>query len=304
VAAGVEALAADSVVAVSAEAAVVLAAALAAPEVVAVVLVEEVRAEAGSSFAGVRAHKNAMVKTAVQQALNGLVEDLRATHGENLASVVLYGSAATGDDNELQSDYNLLIALNRITPEDLRQAQAPMREWQRLGHPLPVYFTVEELSDAADVFPIEFHQMAKARVVLYGHDPFEYAKLSDANLRHQAEYELRSKLIQLRRHYIPASISIDKLSDLMSDSLSTFAALFRAVLLLFGQQAPVAKVEVVRATAKLLNLDATSFERIFEFRAGGRLPSSEKEANELFAAYMYQIEQVVEAVDELERRGN
>jgi predicted nucleotidyltransferase len=91
-----------------------------------------------------------MVKTAIKEALSGLVEDLRATHGTNLASVVLYGSAAAGDHIELRSDYNILIALNRITPEDLRQAQAPMREWQRLGHPLPVYFTVEELSDAAD----------------------------------------------------------------------------------------------------------------------------------------------------------
>src|SRR6266542_4600673 len=100
-----------------------------------------------------------MVRRIVKEALNSLVQDLQATHGNNLASVVLYGSAAAGDHVELRSDYNLLIALNRITPEDLRQAQAPMREWQRLGHPLPVYFTVEELSDAADVFPIEFHQM-------------------------------------------------------------------------------------------------------------------------------------------------
>jgi len=245
-----------------------------------------------------------MVKPAVQQALNGLVEDLRATHGENLASVVLYGSAAAGDHIELQSDYNLLIALKRITPEDLRLAQAPMREWQRLGHPLPIYFTVEELSDAADVFPIEFHQMARARIVLYGHDPFEFVELSDANLRHQTEYELRSKLIQLRRHYIPASISIEKLCHLMSDSLSSFAALFRAVLLLYGQEPPVAKADCVRATARILKLDAAPFERIFEFRTSGALPRSEKEANDLFATYMFQIEHVVEAVDELERRGN
>src|SRR5689334_12603838 len=245
-----------------------------------------------------------MAKMIVQEALSGLIDDLRATHGENLACVVLYGSAAAGDHAELQSDYNLLIALNRITPEDLRLAQAPMREWQRLGHPLPVYFTVEELSDASDVFPIEFHQMAKARVVLYGRDPFEFVQLSDANLRHQTEYELRSKLIQLRRHYIPASVSIEKLSDLMSDSLSSFAALFRAVLLLYGQEAPVAQADVVRATARLLKLEVTPFERIFEFHTTGALPRSEKEANELFAAYMFQIEQVVEAVDELERRGN
>ncbi len=246
-----------------------------------------------------------MVKTAIKEALSGLVEDLRATHGTNLASVVLYGSAAAGDHHELRSDYNILIALNRITPEDLRQAQAPMREWQRLGHPLPVYFTVEELSDAADVFPIEFHQMANARVVLYGHDPFEFVQLSNANLRHQTEYELRSKLIQLRRLYIPASVSIEKLCDLMRDSLSSFAALFRAVLMLHDQEAPVSKPDCVRATAKLLRLDPAPFERIFEFRTGGNLPTSEKEANDLFGTYLFQIEQVVEAVDELERQpGN
>jgi hypothetical protein len=240
-----------------------------------------------------------MVNTAIKEALKGLVEDLRATHGTNLASVVLYGSAAAGDHIELRSDYNILIALNHITPEDLRQAQAPMREWQRLGHPLPVYFTVEELADAADVFPIEFHQMANARVVLYGHDPFEFVELSNANLRHQTEYELRSKLIQLRRLYIPASVSIQKLCDLMNDSLSSFAALFRAVLMLHGQEAPVSKPDCVRATAKLLRLDPKPFERIFEFRSGGNLPSSEKEANDIFGAYLFQIEQVVEAVDEL-----
>ena len=240
-----------------------------------------------------------MVKTVVQEALSGLIDDLRATHGDNLASVVLYGSAAAGDHIELRSDYNLLIALHRITPEDLRLAQAPMREWQRIGHPLPVYFTVEELSDAGDVFPIEFHQMAKARIVLFGKDPFEFVQLSDANLRHQTEYELRSKLIQLRRLYIPASVSTEKLCELMSDSLASFAALFRAVLLLHGKDAPVSKPDCVRATVQLLRLDAEPFEKIFEFRAGDSLPRSESEANAIFGSYLFQIEQVVEAVDEL-----
>jgi predicted nucleotidyltransferase len=244
-----------------------------------------------------------MARRIVQEALNSLVEDLRATHGANLASVVLYGSAAAGDHIELRSDYNLLIALERITPDDLRQAQAPMREWQRLGHPLPVYFTVEELSDAADVFPIEFHQMANARVVLFGRDPFEFVTVSDEELRHQAEYELRSKLIQLRQLYIPASVSIEKLCDLMSDSLASFAALFRAVLILHGKEAPVAKPDCVRATVQLLKLDPDPFEKIFEIRASGYQPTTDKEANDLFAAYMFQVEQVIEAVDELHRQA-
>src|SRR5688500_10978849 len=238
-----------------------------------------------------------MVKTLVREALDGLVSDLRSTHGDNLASVVLYGSAAAGDQVELRSDYNLLIALNRITPEDLRMAQPPMWEWQRLGNPLPVYFTVEELSDAADVFPIEFHQMANARIVLFGRDPFEFVKLSDTHLRHQAEYELRSKLIQLRRLYIPASVSVEKLSDLMSDSLASFASLFRAVLMLNGKEPPIGKPDCIRETAKLLRLDPKPFEKIFAMRATGELPANDEEANDLFGAYMAQIEQVVEAVD-------
>jgi hypothetical protein len=243
-----------------------------------------------------------MVKTVVHDALNGLLRDLQKSHGDNLASVVLYGSAAAGDHVELRSDYNLLITLKRITPEDLRLAQPPMREWQRLGHPLPVYFTTEELSDAADVFPIEFHQMANARVVLYGQDPFEFVKLSDANLRHQTEYELRSKLIQLRRMYIPVSISIEKLCDLMSDSLASFAALFRAVLILHGQEAPVAKPDCVRATVRQFGLDAEPFEKIFAFRAGGDLPPTESQANEIFAAYMEQLDRVIQVVDEFGTR--
>jgi predicted nucleotidyltransferase len=245
-----------------------------------------------------------MTKTVIQEALNHVVEDVRATHADNLSSVVLYGSAAAGDHIELRSDYNLLIVLNRITPEDLRLAQAPMREWQRLGHPLPVYFTVEELSDAADVFPIEFYQMEQARVVLYGKDPFEFVSLSDENLRHQAEYELRSKLIQLRRLYIPASTSIKKLCDLMSDSLASFAALFRAVLLLHGKPAPVAKPDCVRATVELLKLDGEPFERIFEFRASDNLPATEKEANDIFAVYLDQIQRVIEVVDHFSAPGS
>jgi len=65
--------------------------------------------------------------------------------------------------------------------------------------PMPVYFTVEELQRAADVFPIEFLQMEQARKILHGSDPFELVDISRANLRHQTEYELRTKLIQLRR---------------------------------------------------------------------------------------------------------
>lgn len=236
----------------------------------------------------------------MKEQFNSFVEDLRETHGSNLVSVILYGSAAAGDFVARQSDYNFLIALKTITPEDLRKAQACMREWQKMGHPVPVYFTVSELQNAADVFPIEFHFMERARRVLYGADVLANIGISDEFLRHQTEYELRSKLIRLRRAYIPASNSVEGLVNLMAESLSSFAAIFRAVLLLHGKTPPLTKHEIVALTVQELKINGNSFEKIFHIRENNfEKTLTEVTANELFTEYMAQIEAVIASVDQI-----
>jgi len=226
------------------------------------------------------------------------IDDLRSTHGENLASVILYGSAAAGDFIAKKSDYNILIALDKIGTQDLRNAHASIREWVRMGHPVPVYFTVSELQNAADVFPIEFYQMSIAHKVLHGTDVLVGLKISDQFLRHQAEYELRSKLLQLRRQYIPASVSVDSLKGLMAESLSSFSALFRAVLIIHGLTPPATKHEIVALATKHLNIDGTPFEKIFDIRENkGTVKLDETSANTLFGEYMEQIEKVIDSVD-------
>lgn len=234
----------------------------------------------------------------MQHQFAAFIDDLKATHGKNLAAVLLYGSAAAGDFVREHSDYNILIALHKIAPLDLRNAHACMREWHKMGHPIPVYFTVGELQNAADVFPIEFHQMEKARKVLYGTDVLEGLKISDAFLRHQVEYELRSKLILLRRQYIPASASVEGLTNLMAESLASFAALFSAVLMLHGVEPPAKKHAIVALTVQQLGLNGITFEKIFNIREKNfEVRLTDRSANELFAEYMEQIEKVIDSVD-------
>lgn len=237
--------------------------------------------------------------------IDAFVDDIKSTHGSNLASVVLYGSAAAGDYIRHESDLNFLIALHRITPGDLRNAHACMREWRKLGHPVPVYFTVEELKNAADVFPIEFHFMESARKVLHGKDVLADLDISDEFLRHQTEFELRSKLIKLRREYIPAATSVAGMADLMAESLTSFSALFRAVLLLRGHRPPpVKKHEIVALAVEELGLDGIPFEKIFNIRENNfEQELDEVSANSLFAEYMIQIEKVIAAVDSMGESG-
>ena len=238
----------------------------------------------------------------IKEHFAAFIDDLRSTHGKNLSSVVLYGSAAAGDFVPHLSDYNIMIALHKIGPVDLRNAHACIREWTKLGHPVPVYFTVSELQNAADVFPIEFHQMTRAHKVLFGPDVLAGLTISDKFLRLQTEYELRSKLTQLRRQYIPASASVEGLKYLMGESLSSFSALFRAVLILHGIDPPLKKHEIVALTARHLGIEGKPFEKIFNIRENNFIQAlDEKSANELFGEYMEQIENVINAVDALEK---
>jgi hypothetical protein len=142
--------------------------------------------------------------------------------------------------------------------------------------------------------------MERVRKVLYGADVLAEVQISDQYLRHQTEYELRSKLIRLRRAYIPVSTSADGLTNLMAESLGSFVSLFRAVLLLQGVEPPVTKHETVALTITRLKLDGKPFEKIFNIRENNFMPAlDDVSANQLFADYLEQIENVIAAVDKL-----
>ncbi len=234
--------------------------------------------------------------------LTRLVEGLKEAHGSRLLSIVLYGSVVTGDFDPERSNYNVLVVLETITPADLRAARPVVEEWQARGHPLPLYFTREEIADAVDVFPMEFLDMSAAHRVLYGEDPFAGLDVPTLHLRHQLEYELRGKLIRLRELYIPASQSAERVMALMTDSIASFTVLFRHALRLFGlSEPPLKRREIVERLGDVLALDVAPFRAVLNLREAKRaLPLDE--AERLFAAYLGAIQAVVERVDHLEEK--
>lgn len=227
------------------------------------------------------------------------IDDLKATHGENLVSVVFYGSA-TKSENPVKGDVRLLVAMREIGPDDLRRAHSCTREWTKLGYSAPVYFTERELSTASDVFPIEFNHMMRARRVLFGRDVLEGVSVTNANLRHQVEFELRSKLLRLRRDFIAASASSKDLNRLMAGSLPSLVATLRACVLLTCGESPVDRRDVLRLGSEKLGLDNAPFEKILSIRENpSQSAGTEAEAEELFAAYLGEIEKAIRAVDSL-----
>jgi len=192
---------------------------------------------------------------------------LAELYGEELISVGLYGSAARGQYREGSSDLNLLIVLREIDPERLRAGAGLASEWVEAGNPPPLLFSEAEWRGSADVFPIEYSDIAEAHLVLHGSDPFAEVEVRWQHLRQMCEHEIKAKKIVLRERYLLAVGNPSELGALLTGSISTFVALFRAMLRLSGKVPPSDPEVVVGTLADSIGFDAAPFLYVIRARS-------------------------------------
>lgn len=227
-----------------------------------------------------------------------LARDLARTYGDDLASVVLYGSAARGEYVEGVSDLNVLVLLRDTAPATLRRGTELARAWVGEGNPPPLIMGVEEWARSADVFPIELSDIREAHRTLHGADPFAGIQIDPADLRLQCEHELKGKHIQLRERYLFSAGEPEELGAVLRKSLSTFLVLFRAVLRLAGEEGVREPEAVIRRTAERAGFDPAPLLEILRARRAGGAWKPAPESPEV-TGYLEAVGRVVEFVDRL-----
>ncbi|MCL5099260.1 MAG: nucleotidyltransferase domain-containing protein [Candidatus Omnitrophica bacterium] len=231
-----------------------------------------------------------------------LAEQLQRALPANLISVILYGSAAAGDFVEKRSDYNVLVVAEALGLTELKAIAQLARAWMKEGNPPPLCFTLKRLERSADVFPMELLDIKENHRVLYGRDVTTQLKVARTNLRHQLEFELKSKWLQLQAGYVQAGNDSKRLAALMVNSLSSFLTFFRGALRLFEQSAPSAKLEAMQALSRHLGQPSEVFERVHDLKSG-RASWKQLDIEELFRNYLRQIEVVIDAIDQYPEQG-
>jgi hypothetical protein len=93
-----------------------------------------------------------------------------------------------------------------------------------------VFFDVEFLRDALDVFPIELLDMQERHRMLYGPDVLAGLQIEAGALRRQCEQELRGKLLKLRQAYLESSPSPKELQIVLTAAASGLVVLARTLL--------------------------------------------------------------------------
>src|ERR1700760_2652519 len=223
---------------------------------------------------------------------------LHPATGDNLISVVLYGSAATGEFRPGQSDLNILCLVNHANAADLESLHGISEWWIKKGNHPPLIFTLDELTRSADVFAIELLDMKASHRILFGPDFLTDLEVPPPLHRLQVERELRTNWLRLRQAIIAAPLSEKSHLALMTNSLSTFCSLFRHAAVALGERMPATKRDAITAAAKLTNSDASTFHKLLDLREG---KSEAKSINVETALHSY-LAFVESITNEIDRR--
>jgi hypothetical protein len=232
----------------------------------------------------------------MEQKLKELVDKLASAAGANLSSVVLYGSAVTGEFHEKHSNLNLLCIVGQVDLASLEKLQPAVRWWTSQGHPAPLVFTLEELRRSADVFAIELLDMKTHHRMLLGDDFFASLAVPLRYHSMQVKRELRTDWLRLRQAVLTAPGKKQALLALMTSTVSTFATLFRHALIALGEPPAHNKREAIQRVAQLAGASAAGFDAILDFREDKR-KEAEIQIDETLRLYCSMVEAVTNEVD-------
>ena len=209
--------------------------------------------------------------------LDEMVSQLRQVHGDALQAVVLYGSAASGEEIAGASDLNVLAIVSSIRMETLRALGQTMRAWQEAGHPPVLEMTTAEWQSSADVFPMEYADILERHRVLHGTLPLDGIVVETSDLRLQVEQEAMGKLLRLRRSIMVAGANHERQQELLRASLSSLLVIFRGVMRLHGEAPPRDGAQVIAAVSARCGFDGAPYERVVALKRGTALAAGDTE---------------------------
>ncbi len=112
---------------------------------------------------------------------------------EKLKSIFLYGSYARGDFIKGISDINILVVVEDLRVEDLIFFRKRFSKKSFKMNIKPVFFTTSFVRNSSDVFPLQWYEIKKYGICLYGMDIRDEISVSSENMKLQLEREIKQQ---------------------------------------------------------------------------------------------------------------
>lgn len=140
-----------------------------------------------------------VLPVAIRSRLDELAKTLETQLGNNLVSLLAFGSAARGGWDSSRSDVDLVLVLKDPSTKELLSIANTLTVARTALRFEAVILQEDEIHRAADVFPLFYDDIRSCHLLLAGKDAFANLEISDAHRRVRIEQELREVQIRLRR---------------------------------------------------------------------------------------------------------
>jgi predicted nucleotidyltransferase len=219
--------------------------------------------------------------------LRELTEALVDAQGDNLAALVVYGSAVRGGWVEGVSDIDLVVVLRDTDPPRLKALALPLLLARHKARVEAMILKLDNLAAASDVFPLLYDDIRSRHALLHGVDLFAALTISDAHRRLRIEQELREARIRMRRIVVDAMGAEESLVGPLIRKVRQVRSPLHALLSLRGVACDDGVESVLREAGQLYGLDTAPLLRV----AG--------DAAAAHAAFRKLLDAAIEDVDKL-----
>ena len=223
--------------------------------------------------------------------LRRYVKQIGTIFAEDLAAIVLYGSAAGPDYLPDRSNVNVLVVLNRHTHETLRRYADQHRAWKK-EQVAALFLAGDELRATRARFPLEYQDMADTHLVLAGDDPFTEPAVDSAVLADACRREFRGHVVRLRQRFVEGGGTVEAVLLLLPLSLTALLPVLRGWVRAQGRPVRRGADAVIQDVQSLAGLDLAAFLEVLQLKRGQIGPGS-AEAPRLYERYAAALEALV-----------
>jgi hypothetical protein len=227
-----------------------------------------------------------------------VISDYRNIFGDDLVSIILYGSATGKDYRPGKSDINFMVVLSEEGIERLDRAFGVVKKWRKKGVAIPLFLTEAYVDTSLDVFPIEYINFQFDYVLVFGKDILKELTFKPEFIRLQCEREIKGKLLILRGAFLETSGKGRSIKGLIDQSVSAFIAIFEALLYLKHKDLLKERREIIKRTCGTFDMDAGVFEKLLDIKAE-KVKLSDTEITKAFKDYLKEVGKLAKLVDAL-----
>lgn len=227
-------------------------------------------------------------------------KDYQEIYGDDLISIVLYGSGASGDYIQKRSDLNFLIILTEERIRGLHRAFKLVAKWHNRRVATPLFMTREYITTSLDVFPLEFMNIKRHYRLVWGEDPLAGITIDREQLRLQCEREIKGKLLQLRETYLSSEGRKKDLEMIASQSITALISIFRGILYLCNREIPDRRGEIINNAVKEAGLNGGTFLQVLHIKEG-KTKFSSHQMQALIESYIEEVRYFSHWVDTLKQ---